>query len=251
MPVKGTVSATCAALGPVARQPATPHQTPIPSADRSHAVTAPPSPERCRAGSRQAVLDLLVRPALPDLAPARNLRHLARRGRLPLLGQHHVSPSLPPTTKFSSAASLTSPSDLHEKPELLAVCLNEVWSWDITKLKGPAKWTYFYLYVIIDIFSRRVASSRMGPMPKALACSRHCSTTPSPSITSPGQLTLHADRGSPMKAKRDRVPACRSRRHQIAQPAAYLKRQSVLGKSLQDPEISANFSVLLWLHGGC
>src|SRR5665811_2086485 len=45
---------------------------------------------------------------------------------------------------------------VYKKPELLADAPNQVWSWDITKLMGPAKWTYFYLYVIIDIFSRRV-----------------------------------------------------------------------------------------------
>ena len=44
----------------------------------------------------------------------------------------------------------------YQKPELLATGPNQVWSWDITKLKGPAKWTYFYLYVILDIFSRYV-----------------------------------------------------------------------------------------------
>jgi transposase InsO family protein len=44
----------------------------------------------------------------------------------------------------------------YSKPELLATAPNQVWSWDITKLKGPAKWTYFYLYVILDIFSRLV-----------------------------------------------------------------------------------------------
>ncbi len=45
---------------------------------------------------------------------------------------------------------------LYTKPELLAIRPNEVWSWDITKLKGPAKWTCFHLYVILDIFSRYV-----------------------------------------------------------------------------------------------
>ena len=44
----------------------------------------------------------------------------------------------------------------YTKPELLAEKPNQVWSWDITKLKGPAKWTYYYLYVILDIFSRYV-----------------------------------------------------------------------------------------------
>jgi len=45
---------------------------------------------------------------------------------------------------------------VYTKPELLAEGPNQVWSWDITKLKGPAKWTYYYLYVILDIFSRYV-----------------------------------------------------------------------------------------------
>ena len=45
---------------------------------------------------------------------------------------------------------------VYHKPELLATAPNELWSWDITKLLGPAKWTYFYLYVILDVFSRYV-----------------------------------------------------------------------------------------------
>jgi putative transposase len=62
---------------------------------------------------------------------------------------------------------------VYTKPELLAEEPNQVWSWDITKLKGPAKWTYYYLYVIIDIFSRyvvgwMVASKEMGTLAKKL-----------------------------------------------------------------------------------
>ena len=51
---------------------------------------------------------------------------------------------------------------VYQKPELLAEMPNEVWSWDITKLMGPAKWSYFYLYVILDIFSRRVVGWRVA-----------------------------------------------------------------------------------------
>ena len=90
---------------------------------------------------------------------------------------------------------------VYQKPELLAERPNEVWSWDITKLKGPAKWRYFYLYVIIDIYSRRVvgwcvADAESAVLFKALfddAITKH--------RVPPGQLTLHADRGGPMKAK--------------------------------------------------
>jgi putative transposase len=87
------------------------------------------------------------------------------------------------------------------KPELIAEGPNQVWSWDISKLMGPAKWTYFYLYVIIDIFSRRVvgwcvADSESAALFKPLfedAAAKH--------DVPPGQLTLHADRGPSMKAK--------------------------------------------------
>jgi putative transposase len=50
----------------------------------------------------------------------------------------------------------------YAKPEFLATGPNQVWSWDITKLKGPVKWTYYYLYVIMDIFSRYVVGSDGG-----------------------------------------------------------------------------------------
>ncbi len=59
---------------------------------------------------------------------------------------------------------------VYKKPELIADGPNQVWSWDITKLMGPAKWTYFYLYVIIDIFSR-TSSAGSSPTPKAPPCS--------------------------------------------------------------------------------
>lgn len=90
---------------------------------------------------------------------------------------------------------------IYKKPELLATRPNQVWSWDITKLLGPVKWTYFYLYVVMDIFSRyvvgwMVASCEAAQLAKALiadACQRQ--------DIQEGQLTIHADRGSPMTAK--------------------------------------------------
>ena len=89
----------------------------------------------------------------------------------------------------------------YAKPELLATGPNQVWSWDITKLKAATKWTYFYLYVIIDIFSRyvvgwMVANSEQKALAKQLieqTCIKH--------DIEPHQLTLHADRGSSMKSK--------------------------------------------------
>jgi putative transposase len=89
----------------------------------------------------------------------------------------------------------------YQAPELLAERPNKVWSWDITKLKGPAKWTYYYLYVILDVFSRyavgwTVQHRESGPIAKALitqAVEQQCIDR--------DQLIVHADRGSSMTSK--------------------------------------------------
>jgi putative transposase len=86
-------------------------------------------------------------------------------------------------------------------PELLATRPNEVWSWDITKLLGPAKWTYFYLYVILDIFSRYVVGWMLAPHESAALAERLIAETCVKHGIQPGQLTLHADRGSSMRSK--------------------------------------------------
>lgn len=89
----------------------------------------------------------------------------------------------------------------YQKPELLATGPNQVWSWDITKLKGPVKWTYYYLYVIMDIFSRyvvgwMVAQSELGALAKRLI-----GDTCEKQDIGPDQLIIHSDRGPSMKSK--------------------------------------------------
>jgi putative transposase len=86
-------------------------------------------------------------------------------------------------------------------PELLATRPNEVWSWDITKLLGPAKWTYFYLYVVLDIFSRYVVGWMIAPHESAALAERLIAETCAKQGIAPGQLTLHADRGPAMRSK--------------------------------------------------
>lgn len=89
----------------------------------------------------------------------------------------------------------------HAKPELVATRPNEVWSWDITKLLGPKKWTYYYLYVVLDVFSRLVVgwmvadreNSSLAVHLIAESCSKH--------DVQPNVLTLHSDRGAPMTSK--------------------------------------------------
>ena len=89
----------------------------------------------------------------------------------------------------------------YQKPELLATAPNKVWSWDITKLKGPAKWNYFHLYVILDIFSRYVVGWMVVHRESATLAKRLIEETCTKQHISEGQLTLHADRGSSMKSK--------------------------------------------------
>jgi len=110
----------------------------------------------------------------------------------------------------------------YKKPELMATRPNQVWTWDITKLLGPAKWTYFYLYVILDIFSRYVvgwtlANRECSSIAHALideTCRRHA--------IAPDQLTLHADRGASMTSK----------------PVAFLLADLAVTKSHSRPHVS-------------
>lgn len=89
----------------------------------------------------------------------------------------------------------------YKKPELLATGPNQLWSWDITKLLGPAKWTYFYLYVILDVFSRYVVGWMVADGESAELAKQLIADTCGKQAIEPGQLTIHADRGSSMTSK--------------------------------------------------
>jgi putative transposase len=89
----------------------------------------------------------------------------------------------------------------YKKPELLATAPNQLWSWDISKLLGPAKWTYFYLYVILDVFSRYVTGWMVAYRESAELAKRLIEESCKKQHIQPGQLTLHADRGTSMRSK--------------------------------------------------
>jgi len=89
----------------------------------------------------------------------------------------------------------------YAKPELLATAPNQLWSWDITKLLGPAKWTYFYLYVILDVYSRYAVGWMVAHREQAELAERLIAETIAKQEVPAGQLTLHADRGSSMTSK--------------------------------------------------
>ena len=143
------VVATCAALG-VDRATYYRHRAPFMARSqgdrRRHGVST--------TSERRALLDTLHEPRFVDLAPAEVFATLLDEGRY--LGSvrtmHRV---LAENAEIRERRNqLRHPA--YSKPELLATAPNQLWSWDITKLLGPAKWTYFHLYVILDVFSRYV-----------------------------------------------------------------------------------------------
>ena len=89
----------------------------------------------------------------------------------------------------------------YARPELLATRPNELWSWDITKLLGPAKWTYFYLYVLLDVFSRYVVGWMLAHRESATLAKKLIQESSQKHSIQRGQLTVHADRGTSMTSK--------------------------------------------------
>jgi putative transposase len=94
---------------------------------------------------------------------------------------------------------LTHPT--YKKPELLAQGPNQLWSWDITKLRGPQKWTYFYLYVLMDIFSRFVVGWMVARQESAVLAKELIQQSCQNQEIDPDTLTIHSDRGGPMTAR--------------------------------------------------
>ena len=137
---------------------------------------------------------------------------------------------------------------VYQKPELLATGPNQVWSWDITRLKGPVKWSYFYLYVILDIFSRYIVGWLIAPQESEALARQLVSESCRKQQIGKEQLTLHADRGSPMIAKS---------MEQLLSDLSVVKSHSRPHTSndnpfqrgpVQDHEVSTGLSAALRLH---
>lgn len=89
----------------------------------------------------------------------------------------------------------------YSKPELLATAPNQLWSWDITKMRGPVTWSSYYLYVILDVFSRYVVGWMIAAQESAALAEQLIAESCYKQQIQPDQLTLHADRGSSMTSK--------------------------------------------------
>lgn len=164
---------------------------------RVHRRASPPL--KLSDAERQHVADLLVSPAFVDQAPATVAANLLDDGiylcsvrtMYRILHEHNQVRERRRGHQHTH----------YEKPELVATAPNQCWSWDITKLKGPATWQYFYLYVILDLYSRYVVGWMVANRESAVLAKQLITQTCAKHSISQGELTLHADRGSSMKSK--------------------------------------------------
>jgi len=169
---------------------------------------------------RQGALAILHEPRFADRAPAEVYATLLDEGQY-LCSERTMYRILAESQEVRERRDqLRHPR--YQKPELLATAPNQVWSWDITKLLGPVKWTYFYLYVILDIYSRYVPGWMLAREENSTLAKRFIEETCQKHEISSGQLIIHSDRGTSMNSK----------------PVAMLLADLGVTKSLSRPHVS-------------
>jgi len=189
------LAAACRALG-VSRATAYRHRRPRPAAP---ARSRRRSPLALSEEERAAVLAELHSERFVDAAPATVYATLLDEGRY-LASERTMYRLLAANDEVRERRNqLRHPA--YAAPELLATGPNETWSWDITKLRGPVTWTWFYLYVVLDIYSRYVPGWLVASRESATLAERLLEATLEKEAIAPGQLTVHADRGSSMRSK--------------------------------------------------
>ena len=157
------------------------------------------SPRALSVPEQHTILEWLHQPAYADLSPRTVFAMLLDAGRyLASVSTFYRLLRASGETR-GRHNELTHPA--YAKPELLATGPRELWSWDITKLKGPAKWVCFHLYVILDVFSRYVVGWMIAPRESAELAHELIAATCDKEGIVRGQLTLHADRGTSMRSK--------------------------------------------------
>ena len=188
------VAPACRALGVARatfyrrRKPATGRQQP----------NKPPA-RALSAAEREQVRETLASPRFVDRAPAEVVATLLDENQY-LCSERTMYRILAQDQPVRERRNqLTHPR--YAKPELVATAPNQTWSWDITRLLGPATWTYFYLYVLLDIFSRYVVGWMVADRENSALASQLIRESCARQNIQPSTLTLHSDRGSPMTSK--------------------------------------------------
>lgn len=191
----GETSALCASVG-VSRASFYRRRRPAPSRPRRVRIA---SPRALCPDERQAVLDVLHSERFVDQSPAEVHATLLEE-------QTYLCSPRTMYRILADAGEVRERRDqarhpAYAKPELVATAPNQIWSWDITKLKGPVAYLYFSLYVILDLFSRYVVGWMVAAHESARLAERLIAVTCCKQRITPHQLTIHADRGAPMRSK--------------------------------------------------
>lgn len=158
----------------------------------------PASPRALSSPERQSLLATLDSERFIDMAPAAIYAILLEEGQY--LGSVRTMYRVLKQENQIQQRRCQRRHPLYSKPELLATAPNQVWSWDITKLKGAHTWSIFHLYVILDIFSRYVVGWMIAPQESATLAEKLIAETAAKQHIQPGTLTLHADRGASMRS---------------------------------------------------
>ncbi len=158
-----------------------------------------PQPSALSAAERQAILDALHSERFQDQSPYAVYATLLDEGVY--LGSIRTFYRIlhQAGEVRERRAQATHPARV--KPELMADGPRQVWSWDITKLNGPEKWTYYYLYVLIDIYSRYVVGWLLATKESSELAKQLLADSVQREGVEPGSLTIHADNGSSMASK--------------------------------------------------
>src|SRR6266545_1399234 len=198
-PVVGTTAA-CKAIGwPRSSWYRTHRRSPAPPRSPRPRLAPRRQPRALTPAEQQQVLDTLHAGRFWDQAPASVYATLLDEGVYLC--------SVPTMYRLLRAAGETGDRRRHAthparvKPELVATAPNRVWSWDITKLHGPAKWTYYYLYTILDIYSRYVVGWMVAAAEASSLAERLLADTITAQGVAADQLGVHADRGTSMTSK--------------------------------------------------
>lgn len=195
------VTAACAALGmprsslyrvrALAKAPAVPNG--------AHPVVRPAPPRTLSQAEREQVCEILNSERFQDESPREVYATLLEEKRY-LCSVRTIYRILHERSEVMERRNQRR-HPVYRKPELMATGSNQVWSWDITKLRGPSKGIYYYLYVIIDIFSRYVVGWMVAEAETAELAEQLIAETCTKQNVQPAQLTIHADNGGPMTAK--------------------------------------------------